>query len=614
MKRTLLRQLRNQFAVAASVIAMAVQFILLENYVNADVRAQYGEFNNNFVWMYALFFAFGGLICMLMRMRTAKLAVSGAVKPKDRTDISLALWGSSLIIVAFLSVGFVQTIVPAVGVSRISAALPLVYTLILCASGLTHYAMFTRLFARVKEDGASLLAPICGGIVFAMVALIIIPRQMSYKVAITLSGALLILGALVYAKGDATVRKYENVRPVERTNDTSGALTFVLLGLMTFGITFLFVNIDNYAAKLQFTDIEVYLLVGFCAGGAYLGNAFFKKFGRVSGLWSVIDFVVLTLCMFTVCFAREYLAIAFLVLVASVCFAVIVRDILGNILNWDKMRHEGYRYLIIVAGFIVPMILGYAGGTAATQGHGYMTDIFAGVNGAIETYALRARGVIPKADGTFADYIGIGTRLQVAEGRYEYVPSRYLPMIPMACMIIGSLFYMVSQMYNIRTSVHDTSVSKRTRQAVRINSSPGDMIDEIIPESVTTDVVASPRIEEHRREREETVRRAKEKNGDVEYEEIDDEEDTSFDANTQEISAPDAVDEENADRDVPTDESADDEGRFVTGSDGEVFEDMTEYEEEQTSEKPVEVKSPETDRLCEDDFDEDAFDGDREKE
>lgn len=523
MKKTMLRQLRNQFCVAVCVLAMSVQFILLENYVNAEVRTTFGEFNNNFVWMYALFFVLGGLVCTLARLRRAKLSKlsDGQTEIKDGTDVSLVLWGIAMILVAFLSVGFVQSLLPSVPVSEITAALPLVYALVLCASALTNYGMFTRLFARVKEDGASLLAPICGGIVVSMVALIIIPRQMSYKMAIVLSGALLILGAFFYAKADNAVKPRYEVRPVERTNDTSGALTLVLLGLMTFGITFLFVNIDNYADKLQFEDIEVYLLIGFCAGGAYAGNAFFKKFGRVSGLLSVIDFVVLTVCMFTVCFVREYLILAFLVLVASVCFAVIVRDIFANIKNWDKMRHDGYRYFIIVVGFIVPMILGYAGGTAATLGHGYMTDIFAGVNDWIADYALRARGAIADAGGNFKEYIGIGTRVEIAQSRYSYVPTRYLPMVPMACMIIGSLFYMVSQIYNIRTSVNDTSKSKFPRVRVSVTPSTHGETDAVLSEQATADIVCESREEREKKARQAVVDKAREMSKGVEFEEVD---------------------------------------------------------------------------------------------
>ena len=523
MKKTMLRQLRNQYCVGACVIAMSVQFILMENYVNAEVRTTFGEFNNNFIWLYALFFALGGLICTLLRLRREKLSKlsDSKEKAKDATEVWLVLWGIALIIVAFLSVGFVVSLLPYVPVGQVTSALPLVYALILCVSGLTHYGMFTKLFARVKEDGASLLAPICGGIVVAMVALIIIPRQMSYKMAMVISGVLLILGGLLYAKADYSIKPRYEVRPVERTNDTSGALTLVLLGLMTFGITFLFVNIDNYAAKLQFDDIEIYLLIGFCAGGAYVGNAFFKKFGRVSGLLSVIDFAVLTVCLITVCFVREYLVLAFLLLVASICFAVIVRDILANIKNWDKMRHEGYRYLIIVAGFVVPMIMGYAGGTAATVGHGYMTDIFAGVNDWIAEYSLRARGAIADADGIFSKYIGVGTRVEVADGRYEYVPSRYLPMVTMACMLFGSLFYMISQIYNIRTSVNDTSKNKTRRVPVIVQPISDAQSEQIKAEMITTDILYENSEEREQRERREALDRARAVSKDVEFEEVE---------------------------------------------------------------------------------------------
>ena len=523
MKKTMLRQLRNQYCVGACVLAMSVQFILMENYVNAEVRTTFGEFNNNFIWLYALFFALGGLICTLLRLRREKLSKlsDSKEKAKDATEVWLVLWGIALIIVAFLSVGFVVSLLPYVPVGQVTSALPLVYALILCVSGLTHYGMFTKLFARVKEDGASLLAPICGGIVVAMVALIIIPRQMSYKMAMVISGVLLILGGLLYAKADYSIKPRYEVRPVERTNDTSGALTLVLLGLMTFGITFLFVNIDNYAAKLQFDDIEIYLLIGFCAGGAYVGNAFFKKFGRVSGLLSVIDFAVLTVCLITVCFVREYLVLAFLLLVASICFAVIVRDILANIKNWDKMRHEGYRYLIIVAGFVVPMIMGYAGGTAATVGHGYMTDIFAGVNDWIAEYSLRARGAIADADGIFSKYIGVGTRVEVADGRYEYVPSRYLPMVTMACMLFGSLFYMISQIYNIRTSVNDTSKNKTRRVPVIVQPISDAQSEQIKDEMITTDILYENSEEREQRERREALDRARAVSKDVEFEEVE---------------------------------------------------------------------------------------------
>lgn len=523
MKKTMLRQLRNQYCVGACVLAMSVQFILMENYVNAEVRTTFGEFNNNFIWLYALFFALGGLICTLLRLRREKLSKlsDSKEKAKDATEVWLVLWGIALIIVAFLSVGFVVSLLPYVPVGQVTSALPLVYALILCVSGLTHYGMFTKLFARVKEDGASLLAPICGGIVVAMVALIIIPRQMSYKMAMVISGVLLILGGLLYAKADYSIKPRYEVRPVERTNDTSGALTLVLLGLMTFGITFLFVNIDNYAAKLQFDDIEIYLLIGFCAGGAYVGNAFFKKFGRVSGLLSVIDFAVLTVCLITVCFVREYLVLAFLLLVASICFAVIVRDILANIKNWDKMRHEGYRYLIIVAGFVVPMIMGYAGGTAATVGHGYMTDIFAGVNDWIAEYSLRARGAIADADGIFSKYIGVGTRVEVADGRYEYIPSRYLPMVTMACMLFGSLFYMISQIYNIRTSVNDTSKNKRRRVPVIVQPVSDAQSEQIKAEMIPTDILYESSEEREQRERREAMDRARAVSKDVEFEEVE---------------------------------------------------------------------------------------------
>lgn len=523
MKKTMLRQLRNQYCVGACVLAMSVQFILMENYVNAEVRTTFGEFNNNFIWLYALFFALGGLICTLLRLRREKFSKlsDSKEKAKDATEVWLVLWGIALIIVAFLSVGFVVSLLPYVPVGQVTSALPLVYALILCVSGLTHYGMFTKLFARVKEDGASLLAPICGGIVVAMVALIIIPRQMSYKMAMVISGVLLILGGLLYAKADYSIKPRYEVRPVERTNDTSGALTLVLLGLMTFGITFLFVNIDNYAAKLQFDDIEIYLLIGFCAGGAYVGNAFFKKFGRVSGLLSVIDFAVLTVCLITVCFVREYLVLVFLLLVASICFAVIVRDILANIRNWDKMRHEGYRYFIIVAGFVVPMIMGYAGGTAATMGHGYMTDIFAGVNDWIAEYSLRARGAIADADGIFSKYIGVGTRVEVADGRYEYVPSRYLPMVTMACMLFGSLFYMISQIYNIRTSVNDTSKNKTRRVPVIVQPISDAQSEQIKAEMITTDILYESSEEREQRERREALDRARAVGKDVEFEEVE---------------------------------------------------------------------------------------------
>lgn len=527
MKKTMLRQLRNQYCVGACVIAMSVQFILMENYVNAEVRTAFGEFNNNFIWLYALFFALGGLICTLLRLRRKKLAdiADTQVKAKDSTEVWLVLWGIALILTAFLSVGFVVSLLPYVPVGQVTSALPLVYALILCVSGLTHYGIFTRLFARVKEDGASLLAPICGGIVVAMVALIIIPRQMSYKMAIVISGVLLIIGAFLYAKADDIIKPRYEVRPVERTNDKSGALTLVLLGLMTFGITFLFVNIDNYAAKLQFDDIEIYLLIGFCTGGAYVGNAFFKKFGRVSGLLSVIDFAILTVCMITVCFVREYLLLAFLLLIASICFAVIVRDILANIRNWDKMRHEGYRYFIIVAGFVVPMIMGYAGGTAATMGHGYMTDIFAGVNDWIADYALIARGAIADADGIFSKYIGVGTRVEVADGRYEYIPSRYLPMVPMACMLFGSLFYMVSQIYNIRTSVNDTSKNKTRRVPVTVQPISDAQSEQIKAEMITTDILCESSEEREQRERREALDRARAAGKDVEFEEVEEDAD-----------------------------------------------------------------------------------------
>ena len=204
MKKTMLRQLRNQYCVGACVLAMSVQFILMENYVNAEVRTAFGEFNNNFIWLYALFFALGGLICTLLRLRREKLSKlsDSKEKAKDATEVWLVLWGIALILTAFLSVGFVVSLLPYVPVGQVTSALPLVYALILCVSGLTHYGMFTKLFARVKEDGASLLAPICGGIVVAMVALIIIPRQMSYKMAMVISGVLLILGGLLYAKAD----------------------------------------------------------------------------------------------------------------------------------------------------------------------------------------------------------------------------------------------------------------------------------------------------------------------------------------------------------------------------------------------------------------------------
>lgn len=524
MKKRMLRQLRNQYAVAVCIIAMAVQFILMENYVNAEVRTAFSEYNNNFVWMYAIFFALGGLVCVLSRLRNAKIqSARGEIRQKDFSDVMLALWGVALVIVAFLSVGFVQTLLPDVPVGEISSRLPLVYALILCACGFMHYALFSKLFSRVKEDGASLLAPICIGIIVSMVALIIIPRQISYKSAIVMSGALLVLGALLYAKSDTALKPVVEVRPVERTNDTSGALTLVLLGMITFGMTFLFVNIDSYAAKLQFDDIEIYLLIGFCAGGAYAGNAFFKKFGRVSGLWSVIDFVVLIVCMFTVCFVREYIALAFLILVASVCFAVIIRDILANIKNWDKMRREGYRYLIITAGFIVPLIAGYAAGTAATQGHGYMTDIFAGVNSAVAEYALRARGAIAYADGSFAKYIGVGARIQLADGRYEYVPTRYLPMVTMACMLFGSLFYMISQVYNIRTSVNDTSKNKSRRVNVVVQPlGAADNGEDISAEQIAADVVRESAQEKQKRERQAAVDKAMAMSKDVEFEEVDD--------------------------------------------------------------------------------------------
>lgn len=427
--------IRNQFALATCVAALFLQFAVFEPYIYQDAFKEFTQFNANFIWMYGIFFAIGGGIYLL------------ASKQKSwNASIGLAVWGSLMTLAGTLSLSLLQNLLRHTKVNSLTIMMPLIYCVLLCFAATVQFATLDTLVKKIVSDSQSLIAPICLAVGGVSAVLIFVPYQLSYQAVILIMGIALMCCA--FFAGDfqdktIPVRSQDDENKQQKKADARMAsFTWVQLAIFAFGVAILFANVKAFADAYRYRSQDMYILYIAVAGAVYAGRKLYQRYASRTVL-RITSAVAYFVSLLILTFVHDYVWAMILCAVAG----------MGGIIQLsfitERMRQNGCLYrksfaFASVLSVIVPFLLGYWTGVYMTMGGGQMTDIWAGIYlEPIRTNSLIARGVMPDANGVYAEYTGIGERIALSYKRFAYLPSPFLPLISAAICEVAFFFHMV---------------------------------------------------------------------------------------------------------------------------------------------------------------------------
>lgn len=432
-----IRVLRNQISLGICVAALFVQFAVFEPYIYQDAFKEFTEFNNNFIWMYALFFAVGGVI------------YSSLCRKKLKSGFYLAFWGCLTTLAGVLSVSLIQTLTRHLKINSITIMMPLIYCVLLCLAATVQYAAFDGIVKKIASEGRSVVAPICAAIVLAAVVLVIMPYHLSYKAVIIASGVLLVAGAFLVDDSEKTV--LYDLGSINSKVKTSFALGGLIV--FTFGIAILVANIRAFAEYYVYRAQDLCVLCIVVAVSVFAGRKLYRKF-KEKKLLQAVSAILFFISLLVITFCSGYVLTLIMSIVAA-AGGVIQLSCITNTLRASGFAGKKNFASLSIVFIALAFVLGYWTGVYMTYGGGHMTDILAGIYlEPIRTNSMIAKGLAPDSNGVYAEYAGIGERVALSYKRFAYIPSSYV-------ILISAAICEVSFVANILLQCFMDKVSRR---------------------------------------------------------------------------------------------------------------------------------------------------------
>lgn len=441
-----IRVLRNQISLGICVAALFVQFAVFEPYIYQDAFKEFTEFNNNFIWMYALFFAVGGVI------------YSSLCRKKLKSGFYFAFWGCLTTLAGVLSVSLIQTLTRHLKINSITIMMPLIYCVLLCLAATVQYAAFDGIVKKIASEGRSVVAPICAAIALAAVVLLIVPYHLSYKAVIIASGVLLAASAILVDDSEKTA--LYDLGSIQNEAENCGInskvkTSFALGGLIvfTFGIAILVANIRAFAEYYVYRAQDLCVLCIVVAVSVFAGRKLYRKFKEKKVL-QVVSAILFFISLLVMTFCRGYVLTLIMSIVAA-AGGVIQLSYITNTLRASGFAGKKNFASLSIVFIALAFVLGYWTGVYMTYGGGHMTDILAGIYlEPIRTNSMIAKGLTPDSNGVYAEYSGIGERVALSYKRFAYIPSSYV-------FLISAAICEVSFVANILLQCFMDKVSRR---------------------------------------------------------------------------------------------------------------------------------------------------------
>lgn len=416
-----IKAIKNQFALAICVAAVFVQFVVFEPYIYQDAFKEFTMFNNNFIWMYSIFFVLGAIVYLI-----------NFKKHKSHIGTSLALWGSFVVICGTLSVSMLQTLLRHLKINSITMIMPLIYSLLLCFAATVQYSVFDSIGKKILSEGKSIIVPFCIAIAITAAVLIIVPYHLSYKAVIITSGVLLIAGAFLVDDSKEIILYNQNCTTEEnqskREEKGKTALTLVQLSLVAFGMAILFANIKPFVEYYEYRTQDLCVLYIVVAMSVFAGRKLYSKYNGKNAfiiISAAVFFCPLLIMTFCKGFVLSTIMSAFSAIGGTIQLSYIIKS-----LCLSNFAHKRSFVIVSIISVTLTFVLGYWTGVYMTLGGGQMTDILAGIYlEPIRTNSIIAKGLMPDSNGVYAEYSGIGERVALSYKRFAYIPSSYVILI-----------------------------------------------------------------------------------------------------------------------------------------------------------------------------------------
>lgn len=419
-----IRVLRNQISLGICVAALFIQFAVFEPYIYQDAFKEFTEFNNNFIWMYALFFAVGGVI------------YSSLCRKKLKSGFYFAFWGCLTTLAGVLSVSLIQTLTRHLKINSITIMMPLIYCVILCLAATVQYAAFDGIVKKIASENKNVVAPICAAIALAAFVLLIVPYHLSYTAVIIASGVLLAASAILV--DDSEKNALYDLGSIQNEAENCGInskvkTSFALGGLIvfTFGIAILVANIRAFAEYYVYRAQDLCVLCIVVAVSVFAGRKLYRKFKEKKVL-QVVSAILFFISLLVMTFCRGYVLTLIMSIVAA-AGGVIQLSYITNTLRASGFAGKKNFASLSIVFIALAFVLGYWTGVYMTYGGGHMTDILVGIYlEPIRTNSMIAKGLTPDSNGVYAEYSGIGERVALSYKRFAYIPSSFVILISAA--------------------------------------------------------------------------------------------------------------------------------------------------------------------------------------
>lgn len=432
-----MKTIRNQFALAVCVAALFVQFLIFEPYIYQDAFKEFTQFNNNFVWMYAIFFVIGAVIYSLR-----------SKNKRGNAGIRLAVWGSLVTLTGCISLPLLQTLLRHVKINSLTMIMPLIYCVLLCFAATVQYATFDCIVRKIVSDKRSVILPVCIAVFVVSVVLIIIPYHLSYKAVIIMSGILLMASAFIvdnHKETDSTVM-FINIDSEDNNRTGKGMIAWLFIEpiIFMFGLAILLANIGSFAEYYAYRSQDLSILFIVVSISAFAGRKMYLKC-NANRLFPVLSAIIYFVALVVMTFTRSYIFILLTSAIASISGTIQISYFIKAVQTSGYMKKKIYVAVSIIA-VTLSFMLGYWAGVYMTMGGGQMTDILAGIYlEPIRTNSMIAKGLVPDASGNYVEYAGIGERIALSYKRFEYHPSSYVILISAAvcevAFIINTVLY-----------------------------------------------------------------------------------------------------------------------------------------------------------------------------
>lgn len=408
------------FAIIATIFT---DFVLLEKYIYEDVYKEYPEFTNNTIWLFSIFVFVGLIITVVSFKKSSRYSFVKA------GSIGFMLLAANQLLIGLLNIYNVQTLLSLLKINSITFVIALLYMSLVMFSGIyICFAIPGAVNIAGKDLGKMIVISFLVLSVFASFC----PDVLSYPSFIIIVSFILFVAAfLVIGNGD------ENVET--KASDDKTIVPFAIIEFMFMMAGAAFIKTVPYytgAEKLISSNVVSFILPSLIA------VAIFLIINSINSTKKQNLLLVLPLIMFAIsailsgiyCNNATVFAICYVVAIgswfANIAFAF-------NYIFENKSYLQGF--LISVCVILLPSVIGYIVAVLATQGFGYMNDIFSAIYlEPLRTNAEISKGLMPNADGEIETYKGIGEVIKLTYRRNLHIAS------PIVAYVCGGLSLLTS--------------------------------------------------------------------------------------------------------------------------------------------------------------------------